>query len=348
MPGLLINPDAYDKGYQLQSDPTFDFSTPLETVAWDIVTRSEISIPAPVIPQAQADIPEFVDIGVSFQGWLGSSDTQSAREPTPTSSSCDLPSLSPGEGPVLPSRVPDPLSFPWRAVTALLVKFVDVAGVDAYFLCSGTLLGPHHVLTAGHCVYNHDIAKGGGDSSQGWTREVIVVPGQTTGTNGKISLPFGGAQAVRVRSFRGWLDGDFAYDMAVITLDRDIGLTVGWMGLSVPVTKSKVLSLAGYPGGDEALGIPEGNANQYQWPNARVEQYLETGDLGVVEMHAITVGGSSGGPWYSMDPFLLRNSSYHIQAVHSYARSDRPNSGFGIMLTTTKATSILRWLTTDQ
>ena len=86
--------------------------------------------------------------------------------------------------------------------------------------CSGTLIDPMHVLTAGHCVYSFD------EDHPGWAEEVTVHPGFDHGDG-----PWGHAHAVQLHSWEGWtVDEDHHHDIAVLDLDRPIGALVGWRG----------------------------------------------------------------------------------------------------------------------
>jgi FlgD Ig-like domain/Trypsin len=84
--------------------------------------------------------------------------------------------------------------------------------------CSGTLIDPMHVITAGHCVYSYD------EDHPGWAEEITVHPGYDHGDG-----PWGSARAVQLHAWEGWtVDNDAHHDIAILDLDRPIGALVGW------------------------------------------------------------------------------------------------------------------------
>jgi V8-like Glu-specific endopeptidase len=123
--------------------------------------------------------------------------------------------------------------YPWRAVTKLFVRWPNGQGGG----CSGTMISPRHVLTAGHCVYQ--------DAKGGWADSIEVVPG----LDGYYK-PYGSAYASFFRSVTAWtVDANPEADYALITLDRNIGNTVGWFGYGNWSNLEGVTGhLAGYPG----------------------------------------------------------------------------------------------------
>ena len=102
---------------------------------------------------------------------------------------------------------------------------------------TGTLIGPRHVLTAGHCVYNI--------RNDRWYSRLAFSPGQNGGTR-----PYGKIAWKRAISVRGWTKRHKRnYDYAMIVLAQDIGNRVGWMGYGWkrPMPKYNV-NINGYPG----------------------------------------------------------------------------------------------------
>lgn len=111
------------------------------------------------------------------------------------------------------SLVGDTTAFPFRRSVKLFFT-LDGGG----FVCSGTLIDPMHVMTAGHCVHEGD----GGV----WAEDFTVVPAYDNGAR-----PYGDATDVSLASFEGWTeDGDFDHDIGVIQLNRPIGALTGWHG----------------------------------------------------------------------------------------------------------------------
>jgi len=113
------------------------------------------------------------------------------------------------------TRVDDPELFPWRVNCKLFMNFNG-----HYYVASGVLIDPMHVLTAGHCVYSHESDEGG------WATSITVVPAYEDGAQ-----PYGEAHSVQLHSWTGWTsDESFNHDIGVIDLDRPIGALTSWYG----------------------------------------------------------------------------------------------------------------------
>ncbi len=92
--------------------------------------------------------------------------------------------------------------------------------------CSGTMIDPFHVLTAGHCVYKFEDPDG--NTIDDWAHTVRVVPAYDEGLE-----PFGRAYNTELHSYAGWTeDADWDWDIAVIDLDWPIGVLSGWRGFA--------------------------------------------------------------------------------------------------------------------
>ncbi|MCG8461915.1 MAG: trypsin-like serine protease, partial [Holophagales bacterium] len=119
--------------------------------------------------------------------------------------------------------VPNPEDYPWRVAVKLFMQVRDTSGVLRSFVCSGSLIDPLHVVTAGHCVYFHDAA---GYTFDDWAESITVVPGYENGAR-----PYGSSEAVQLHSFVGWTSNeDLDHDIGIIDLDRPVGALTGWHG----------------------------------------------------------------------------------------------------------------------
>ncbi len=134
-------------------------------------------------------------------------------------------------------QIGSPWDYPWRVNVKLFARF----GGYQYW-GSGVLIGPRHVLTAGHMVYSH-LPEGG----PGWANEIWVVAGYQDGNE-----PFGRAYSTSVSTWAAWYeDENFNWDIAVIELDRYEGNQVGYHSFAFEndddFFKSELFDNPGYP-----------------------------------------------------------------------------------------------------
>jgi TPR repeat protein/V8-like Glu-specific endopeptidase len=108
---------------------------------------------------------------------------------------------------------------------------------------SGVIVGPQHILTAAHNVYN---SKDKGKEPREWARSIMV----RLGLNNAVE-PYGAISAIRFYTFNAWIEKkDPNYDLALLVLENAIGLTTGWSGLLAATDKdlqSHQVSITGYP-----------------------------------------------------------------------------------------------------
>ena len=172
---------------------------------------------------------------------------------------------------------------PWQVHARMW--FHDTLGGS--FVCSGTLIDPRTLLTAGHCVHE---GNGGG-----WMTNVVVSPAWDGDDDA-----FGSANGVQLSTWSAWsTSGDWNYDQGYVRLDRPVGLLSGWFGYSYNNDNawwsSTTLHGIGWPGGCFA-GAPD-------------QLYYAGGTFPSVTDYTITspvnwpcwAGGMSGGGIYWID-----------------------------------------------
>lgn len=138
-------------------------------------------------------------------------------------------------GEFLRVKMEDTTAFPHRVVGRIATG------------CTGTLIGPRHVITAGHCVYNVD--------KKVWYKSVSFSPAR----NGN-AFPFGTVGWKKVLAPQGWTeDADTYQDYALIVLDRSLGKEVGWLAMGIlEKIPEQSMQVMGYPA-DKPLGTMWGS-----------------------------------------------------------------------------------------
>jgi V8-like Glu-specific endopeptidase len=194
--------------------------------------------------------------------------------------------------------------YPWRVHASLLITGAD----NNLYLGTGWFIGPHTLITAGHCVFIH----APGTAGHGWVRSIKVMPGRNGDT-----LPFGSATSTDFRSVSGWINnGDENYDYAAIRIPTELGNSVGWFGFGVYADNDLLASTAnisGYPG-DKPSGTQWFHAREVSSVNSRKVYYFTD-----------TMGGQSGSAVYR----IIDGRHYGI-AIHAYGGATA-NSGTRII-----------------
>ncbi len=201
-------------------------------------------------------------------------------------------------------QVGDTTALPWRMNASLRITAVD----NSLWVGTAWFIGPHTMVTAGHCVFIH----APGTPRHGWVRSIQVMPGR----NGPV-LPYGSITSTEFRAVNGWTaspNPDFDYGAIIIPVE--LGDTVGGFGFGV-FTDSELLSstvtVSGYPG-DKPAGT--------QWFDTRRVASVSPSK---VYYELDTAGGQSGGPVCRVE-----DGEYVAVAVHAYGGTTA-NSGTRIV-----------------
>lgn len=164
-------------------------------------------------------------------------------------------------------------TYPSSAIAFLEVYFPGGAGS-----CTGWFLDSSRLVTAGHCLYDSSLG--------GFAVAIDVYPGR----NGMVA-PFGIFTADDWFVSSKWIDTESPkFDYGVLTLDSNIGNTVGWFGMKPSTSNDTLLNhklkVRGYPG-DKVYGT--------MWNmGGRIEQVTNTRFFYAID----TFGGQSGSPAY--------------------------------------------------
>jgi glutamyl endopeptidase len=180
--------------------------------------------------------------------------------------------------------------------------------------CTGWLIGPNTVATAGHCVY--------GDS--GWATNVTVYPGR----DGSYT-PYGSCGYSTLYTVNGWVnDRNPEYDYGAIKLNCSIGDSTGWFGFrwQSASLNYQFSYISGYPG-DKPYGT--------QW---RSDDYVRSTATRRIYYANDTYGGHSGSPVWNDGA----NCSPCGIAIHAYGVGTNGYNG-GTRITEAVFNNLLNW-----
>jgi hypothetical protein len=248
----------------------------------------------------------------------------------------------PSTTPTPPSPLQFPYSFPYGSYARLLLRFNDGVN-DYYYLCSASTASSFHLVSAGHCVYNHDI-RNDGSNIAGFAAEVwawaaqtdVVDPVDWSTTGNWPDYPYGVAKATYQVTYNAWINNsDLNWDFSFITLDRRLGDHTGWIGREWGVNATS-LNFSGYPA--QTPYVPAGNPFQYPGFDANnVIGYT----CCRIQLDAYTYGGHSGGPVWRYD-----GTNRYLEGVNS--TSNRTGYAEATLLTSQIETDLVNQITNDQ
>ncbi|WP_052046329.1 trypsin-like serine protease [Candidatus Paracaedibacter symbiosus] len=214
--------------------------------------------------------------------------------------------------------------WPYSMHGHLLMTF----GGEIYFTGSGVLIGPNHVLTAAHNLYDRKRGR--------WAKEVIFTPGRDGNR-----YPFGDAKGTLLLCTQGWKQKNDKqhYDFGMVILDDPIGYFTGWSGIACAadnVLKSHKISVTGYPG-DKG----EGDFKSTQmWTMEDELKRVDSQQLAYdIDTHEGQSGSAVWSKWEEKD-----YEGYYTVGVHTDKGSQRAEENLGVRLSYSKFQCLLEWL----
>jgi glutamyl endopeptidase len=198
-------------------------------------------------------------------------------------------------------------TYPHTAIG--LITFDQGAGS---FICTGWLISPDTVATAGHCIH-------GGGPTGAFSSNVVFFPGKDGASN-----PFGSCNGITLYFDQTWVNtANEAFDYGAIRLDCTVGNSAGWFGFwwqSATLNNQHAL-ISGYPG-DIASGTQQwGSFGAIKPTQARQLFYFND-----------SFGGMSGSPIYQPDragSFCQGTCAMGIHAYGIHGGSPHSNHNHG-------------------
>lgn len=192
--------------------------------------------------------------------------------------------------------------YPYSAVCKLLIAF-DQNGTTKAYVGTGFLVSPDTVMTAAHCLFDHD-------SKLGWAKSIRVIPGAASGLE-----PFGAVSESRnLYVPKAWTTHQSTdYDFGLIKLSQPLGEKAGYLKLiTFPDAFQKNLSLAGYP---FYTGEDPDTLRQYTAIGAALSKQGARTLLHNIDASS----GQSGSPIF--------NSNNEVGAIHTFGQTKAEGNG---------------------
>lgn len=223
--------------------------------------------------------------------------------------------------------------WPYRVQGHLIMEFPH-----GRYTGSGTLIGPRHVLTAGHNLYD--------PRAEQWATKVLFAPGRH-----EDQYPFGDYKGCVLLTHEKWREkGDEQYDVGMVILDSAIGTQIGWLGLlsfspvldhlsSNHLLKEWPVLITGYP-------ADKGTGDYYSTQMWEMRNEIKDVTEKQLFYDIDTWEGQSGSAVWGE---YLSREGYYTVGVHTYKEKEYTRKGNrGTRLSEEVFNLILNWLRTYQ
>ncbi len=210
-------------------------------------------------------------------------------------------------------------SYPYNTIGYFTVTYPN----NRSYRCTGTIVSPYVVVTAGHCIHNN--------SRGGWVTAVTFYAAQYVSASGTLQRPYGSNTSwTNLKTTQNWtqISGpdefnvpDYRYDYAAIQFSTAFTHTTTFMPIVYGATTS-VANNAGYPG-----NLKDSSATEYgMFYTSGNETSDSVASLRAVHMREYALyssGGDSGGPFWYLDSQSRRG----LVGSLSYSSDDGTASG---------------------
>jgi V8-like Glu-specific endopeptidase len=256
------------------------------------------------------------------------------RRPTQRAATLRLEVLEVRETPALTAVSPT-AGYPYTSIVKLVMTYPN----NQVRIGSGALVDGFHVLTAGHNSYSA--------ANGGWAKSIRVIP-QMNGT----SHPFGSAWMTYQRTYNSFINFDKSNpgrtatnvrDIGLLTLDRNIGNSTGWMGFGYDnndarFAAGKTFNTAGYP------GAPYDGQKMYYSGGKIAGLSADKQAIQYWQSQITTYGGQSGSPVWE---YVSSTNKRTILGVHVAGSGTASSLNFATRITQTIFNDLQRWRQSD-